>query len=411
MTTATAGASRHRRAVSGRGVFVLDASILVALLAASSAPTPLYPAYQEQWNLSALTVTLVFSAYALALLGALLVTGRLSDHVGRRPVLVGALALEAIAMALFAGADGVVPLVSARIVQGLATGMATSAAGAALLDLDPAGRRGAALANSVSPVLGMAVGVLTATALVRFAPHPMVTVYVLLAAVFLAQAAAVARTPETARRRAGALRSLLPRLALPTTARRVLLVAGPGIIAVWALGGFYSSLGPALTHTLAPQAPQATGGLLFFALTASAAAATWLSRPALPTTAAALGCCLLVPASGLSLLALHTHSLTALFAGSALAGFGFGAVSQGVLRLVLHSPAPHLRGGVLASYYVLSYLSMSLPAIAAGILTDSLDLQVTARLYASSVAVLAIVAAGALWTRRRVLLAAEASST
>src|SRR5262245_59103499 len=75
--------------------FALDASILVALLAASSAPTPLYPLYQDQWHLSALVVTIVFSAYSLALLLALLTTGALSDHLGRRPVLVGALIVEA----------------------------------------------------------------------------------------------------------------------------------------------------------------------------------------------------------------------------------------------------------------------------------------------------------------------------
>ncbi|KJS57685.1 hypothetical protein VM95_38140, partial [Streptomyces rubellomurinus] len=116
-----------------RGAFPLHASVLVGLLAASSAPTPLYALYQAAWHFSAMTLTLVFSAYALALLVALLTAGTLSDHLGRRPVLAAALLAEAVAMAAFATARGVPALIAARILQGLATGAATSAAGAALL--------------------------------------------------------------------------------------------------------------------------------------------------------------------------------------------------------------------------------------------------------------------------------------
>ncbi|MEU3666350.1 MFS transporter [Streptomyces virginiae] len=195
--------------------FALNASVLIALLAASSAPTPLYPVYQDRWGLSALTVTVVFSAYALALLTALLTTGALSDHLGRRPVLIGSLALEASATAALASADGAGALMAARVLQGLATGAATSAAGAALVDLDPPGRPGrSALTNSIAPAAGMAAGVLAATLLIRYAPGPTVTVHLTLMLFFLLQAVAVALLPETARPHAGAWRSLRPRVAV-----------------------------------------------------------------------------------------------------------------------------------------------------------------------------------------------------
>ena len=107
---------RPRRLILGRpGGFALQSSILVALLAASSAPTPLYALYQAEWRFSALTVTVVFSAYALALLGMLLVTGSLSDHLGRRPVLIAALLTEAGAMAVFGTAHDVAGLLAAHI--------------------------------------------------------------------------------------------------------------------------------------------------------------------------------------------------------------------------------------------------------------------------------------------------------
>src|SRR5207248_3538921 len=113
------------------------AGVLGALLFASSVPSPLYVVYQREWGFSAITLTSVFAVYALALLGALLVVGSISDHVGRRPTLLAALAVEIVAMLAFAGASGVRWLLVARILQGVATGTALGAISAALLDLQP----------------------------------------------------------------------------------------------------------------------------------------------------------------------------------------------------------------------------------------------------------------------------------
>ena len=122
--------------LSRPAAFVLQASIVVFFLAGSSAPTPLYPVYQAAWGFSPVTTTLVFGVYALAVLSALFVVGSLSDYVGRRPVLLVAALLQAVTMLLFATAHGVASLLAARVLQGLATGGATGAVGAGLMDLD-----------------------------------------------------------------------------------------------------------------------------------------------------------------------------------------------------------------------------------------------------------------------------------
>ncbi|MCA2201076.1 MFS transporter [Streptomyces sp. SMS_SU21] len=381
--------------------FGLDASVLVALLAASSAPTPLYPLYQDQWGLSALAVTVVFSAYSLALLSALLTTGTLSDHLGRRPVLAGALGAQAVAMVLLASADGAGTLTAARLLQGVATGMATSTAGAALLDLENPRRPGrSALTNTIAPVAGMAAGVLISTLLVRFVPAPTATVFALMAALFTAQAIAVTFTTETVDRRAGALRSLRPRLGAPPAVRRTLLTTGTAIVAIWALGGFYSSLGPALVRLVAPAAPQAALGMVFFTFSAAAALTMWGLRRTDPLTSAIGGCVVVLPATVLTLSGLHGVGLPAVHGGAALAGAAFGAVSQGVLRVLLASLDEQYRAAALAAYYVLSYLSMSLPAIAAGAATQCYGLGTTSHAYAVVAALLAAAALTALAVSR-----------
>lgn len=384
------------------GSFALHASVVAGLLAASSAPTPLYEAYQSQWHLSALTITVVFSAYALALLMALLVTGTLSDHVGRRPVLAGALLAEAASMALFAAARGVTELIAARVVQGVATGVATSAAGAALLDFEHPRRPGrAALANGLTPVCGMGAGVLASTGLIQYAPAPTHTVYLVLLLLFTAQAALVARTAETARPHPGGWRSLRPGVFVARASRAAMLLIAPGVVAAWALGGFYSSLGPQLARLIAPHAPGATGGLLFFTLTAGATLAICATRTRTARAVNGAGAAALVLGSLLTLGSPGLHSLSALFAGTLLAGAGFGAVTQGALRLLLAPAAPRERAGTLAAYYVLSYLAMSVPAVLAGFLTTRYGLRTAVPLYAGPAGLLALAAFIALATSGR----------
>ncbi|MDX6764292.1 MFS transporter, partial [Streptomyces sp. F8] len=145
----------------------------------------------------------------------------------------------------------------------------------------------------------MAAGVLAATLLIRCAPGPTSTVHLALMAVFLLQAAAVALSPETGRPHTGAWRSLRPRVAVSSPARRAFLISGPGVVAVWALGGFYSSLGPAFVRPVAPGAPQAAGGMVFSTLSLSAAVTVWTTRVLRPQTATLVGCAAVPAAAAL----------------------------------------------------------------------------------------------------------------
>src|SRR4051794_6610689 len=147
------------------------------MLAASAVPSPLYRIYQAEFGFSSGVLTAIFGVYALALLVALLVVGALSDHIGRRPVLVVALLLLAGSMVLFLAADGVGWLMAARVVQGLATGALTGTLGAALLDLQRPERPLGALVNGTSPGLGLSLGAGIVGVLVEYLAHPTTWVF------------------------------------------------------------------------------------------------------------------------------------------------------------------------------------------------------------------------------------------
>src|SRR5690348_17462407 len=109
-----------RPTLAPRSAFALVAAVIGLALFASGTPSPIYGIYRELWGFSPLVLTLVYATYAFGVLAALLLAGRISDDVGRRPVLLAALATLMGATVLFMLADSVVWLFVARGVQGLA---------------------------------------------------------------------------------------------------------------------------------------------------------------------------------------------------------------------------------------------------------------------------------------------------
>lgn len=371
--------------------------ILMTFLAAASAPTPLYGLYRESWGFSAGTLTWVFSVYAFSLLVALLSFGSLSDHIGRRPLVFAALLIELLAMLVFIAADSVPLLLLARILQGFATGLATSVLGATLLDID---RERGAVINSVAPLFGLAVGALGTSLLMQYAPAPLHLVYALLLGAFALCAVLTRYLPETVSRKPGAWASLRPRLVVPVQARRALLLVAPVDISLWALGGFYLSLGPTLARTVTGHDSPWVGGLLVFCLMSSGAIGILLMRHQAPRRVLLTGTAALMVGVWVTLLGVYWGSPLFLYVGSAIAGFGFGVAFLGALRSVMPLAHAHERGGLMAAFYVLSYLAFALPALAAGSLSQHLGLLVATELYGAVLIVLAGVALVGLVARR-----------
>ena len=171
-------------------------------------------------------------------------------------MLLTAIAVHAGSLVIFATATGVPALLSARVVQGLSTGAALGAIGAAVLDMD---RELGTFANAVAPGMGTASGAILSALAVRFLPDPTHLIYLALIGVLAVQAAAIAAMRETVSRAPGALASLRPEITLPRALRAPVLTAVPVLFAVWALAGLYGALGPALVHTLTGSRRRAAG--------------------------------------------------------------------------------------------------------------------------------------------------------
>jgi MFS family permease len=388
--------------LSRRVAFWLIGLTTLTFFLASAAPSPLYVVYQAKWDFSATTLTTVFAVYVVALLVALLTVGGVSDFIGRKPVLAVALVLEAGSMVLFLAADSVVWLFAARTLQGVATGAAAGALSAALVDFSPPGKpRVGALVNSIVPGSGLAVGALAAGIVVQDVPSPTTVLFAVLVGAFAVLAALVLLLPETEARRPGALRSLRPQVSLPRRIRGPFLVVTPSLLASWALGGLYLSLGPSLAAGVLDLPSHVTGGLVIFTLTGMGALTAFVLRDWGPERTMLTGCWALMGGLALTLVALNTTSTALFFAGTAIAGVGFGASFQGAFRTLTVLAAPEERAELFATLYTVSYLAFSLPAIAAGFAITQFGLRPTANVYAAVVIVLAFAALAGFGLRRR----------
>jgi MFS family permease len=393
MLTAKTDSTTLRRTLSPRAGYALAAMIIGLALFASGVPSPLYQTYRELWGFSPLVLTLVYATYAFGVLTTLVLAGRLSDDVGRRPVLLVALSVLLGATTLFILANSVVWLFVARGLQGLATGAAIGAAGAALLELHP--RRdpvAVSLANGVAGAGGLGLGVLVSAALVELLPAPRVLPYVALLALFAIALAGVWLMPETVAARSR------PRLTpqrphVPTGIRGPFALAALGAVSSWSIAGLFLSLGPQLTAELFHSTNHLVTGVGVFALTGSAAVAQLVLGRTPPWAGAAGGALALSAGMVLLVVATAADSSLAYIAGTVIGGAGFGLAFLGGLRsLTAVIPTEH-RAGVLSAFFIVAYAALSVPAIAGGILVGPLGLLTTFEIFGSAVAALALAAA------------------
>lgn len=398
--TLTPSSSHVRRTLSQPAAYALAASVIGLALFASGTPSPLYGSYRELWGFSPLVLTLVYATYAFGVLAALILAGRVSDEVGRRPVLLLALGVLMLTTGVFMVADSVTWLFVARGAQGVATGLALGAASAALLDLHP--RRdpaGVGLTNGVVSAGGMGLGVLVSAAIVQLLPAPRVLPYLMLLVLFSVAFATALRMPEPVASRSR-LRLTPQRPGVPAAVRRPFLLAALGVISSWSIGGLFLALGPQLSASLFHTNNHLVAGIGVFVLAGAGALAQLGFGRTPPWAGAAFGSVALATGMLLIVAAVAMDSSALYLAGALIGGAGFGVAFLGALRALSVVIPPEHRAAVMSAFYVVAYCAISLPAILAGLLVTPLGLRSTFEIFGSVVAGLALVVALEAWRTR-----------
>ncbi|WP_162243391.1 MFS transporter [Williamsia sp. Leaf354] len=379
--------------------FWLVTAATALALAASGTPSPLYVDYQAKWGFSATTVTLIYGIYAGGVLVALLTMGGLSDRIGRRPVMIGSIGVLAASMVVFVFADNVGWLYVARAIQGVATGVFTGAAGAALSELHfRRDHRIASLVNSTATASGIAFGAVLTGMLAQWAPARLVLPYLVVAGLSVLVLIGIAIwVPETVTARQSLRSSLfrLQRLSLPAGIRREFAIGGLSVTAAWSVGGLYLALGGTLAKELLHVNNHLVAGLVILAVqgVGGLGQLVWnLSRPTASIRSSALvGSAALIVGLVLASIALATSSSAVFFIGAVATGVGFGLAFMSGTRRVTQVAPDAQRGEVLAAYFVIAYIAISVPAIIAGLVSTHLGITETFYWFAGITSVIAAI--------------------
>ena len=374
------------------GVALSGAAIaFTSLYLAAGAVTPLLVHYREQWKFPAALLTLAFAVYAIGFLATVLTLGSLSDHVGRRPVLIGALIVQLASNAVLLVAPDIGWVIAGRVLQGGAAGAATTAFTAALVELAPANReRLGTILGSVGLTGGLAAGSLLAGLAIQLTTTANSIVFTVLAAITMVGLVGVALSPESVTRAPGALSALIPRVAIPPATRRELAAAAPVIAATWMLAGLSGGLAPSMVRSVFHLDSGLLNGLSGAIAPAASAAAGLVVARLEPRRAMTIG----IHASIAGALGIMSGavagSLATMIVGQALAGVGFGACFTASLVLIFPLAPSHQRAAVVAVIYVIAYIAFGAPVVVAGQLTDTLGLVPTVFWYSTVTIFLAL---------------------
>jgi MFS family permease len=385
-----------RRGFIPAGLALTSTAVMFSsLYLAAGALTPLLVVYKQQWDFPAVLLTVAFAAYAVGFLAAVLTLGSLSDFIGRRPVIVGALVIQLVSSMLFLAAPDVGWVVVGRIVQGIASGAGTAAFTAAMVEFaTPHRKRFATLLGSVAVTGGLALGSLLAGLAIQLTADANTVTFVVLILLTIVGIVLAVLSPETISRSSGALRALIPRVAVPPAARREFLAAAPVVAAVWMLAGLSGGLAPSMVRSVFHVDSGFLNGLTGFIAPAvsSVVALAFVrvaSRPAMSIGIYASIAGPIVIVGGVL-----ANNLAIMILGQAIAGVGFGAAFTAALQLLFPLAAAHQRAAVVAAIYVVSYAGFGIPIVIAGLLTDAIGIVPTVLWYSAVAALLALVSLG-----------------
>lgn len=366
----------------------------LALMAGANLATPLYAVYSERFRFSPLVLTAIFATYAIVLVPALVLFGRLSDRFGRRPVVVAGLATACVGLALFAAAEGEAWLFAARAVQGLAVGMISGAATAALVEVDPQGsRRRAALGAGLAQAGGSAAGPLLAGVLVEWAPDPLRLCYLVALGLTVLCAAFVLRLPKRGEAGSEPWRPQWPRV--PLEMRRDFLRVGLTAGTVWATVALFLSIVPSFAESLLRTRNLAlVAAIASLALVSSfVAQAVAARREGARRRDQALGCVLLALGLGGLVAAAATGSWGLLVAAAVLAGVGHGLAFLGAQQELNELAPDERRGEVTAAFIACIYLLVASFVVGSGLLGSLFSLETAVEVVGSVLAGVALAAA------------------
>ncbi|MFG6665735.1 MFS transporter [Halomonas sp. HNIBRBA4712] len=394
--------ANHETSPRSATIFLGAALAFLTTMMGTTLPTPLYPIYQDEMGFSHLMVTVIFAVYAVGVISALLITGRWSDQLGRRPLLFAGLVLSGVSDVVFWQADGLGSLLVGRVLSGLSAGIFTGTATIAVMELAPRrwGNTSTLIATAAN-MGGLGLGPILAGVLATLFAAPLMLPFGVHFVLVLIAVACIWRAPEMVDRPEH-IKLPLQKPKIPREVRSVFIPSAIAAFAGFMVCGFYTAAAPSFlgqelgytNHALVG----GVAGLLFIASTVGQMLQGRLPEASrLPTGCGVLFVGVLIVAWGIA-----DETLTGFVLGAIVAGIGQGVAFRAGLGAVSAASSKENKSAVVSTFFVIAYVAISLPVVGIGLMGTVAGQQATALTFDLIVAVLCLVSLGLLLKRRAI---------
>jgi MFS family permease len=384
----------QRDQANKRAAIVAVSTMIGVLFAGSTLLTPLYVIYKQQFGFSGIILTLIYAAYVVGNLGALLLFGRLSDQIGRRSTTLPALGIAAVSTIIFLFAESAGALFWGRALSGLGIGLAVGTGNAWLAELVGSDKARATLIATGANFLGLALGPLIAGLFAEYAPWPLHLSFVVYLAALVVVAGLIGGTEETVARRAHGFGdiSLRPRIGVPAAIRGKFIAPAVAGFGAMALVGFFAALAPSILAQELNEPSHAAAGALVFELAIVCAVTVLLTQSLSSHTAMQWGLGLMVPSVGLIVASQLLASTMVMIVATAVCGVSAGLGYRGSLQVINKIAPEDRRAEVTSSYFVCCFVGNALPVIGVGIISAYAGMPIASATFAGVISVFAVAA-------------------
>ncbi|AET68663.1 arabinose efflux permease family protein [Desulfosporosinus orientis DSM 765] len=372
--------------------FIGAACSLAVVYAASSAPIPLYNSYRQTIGLTNGDLAMTSVAYFVGTVITLLMFARLSNYLGRRPVVLVTLGLAMIGCLMFFYIHNAPMFLIGRLIQGFSCGLASSTVTTYIIDNAPEspGWIGAAV-TSAAPMIGLAVGAFGSGALKQYGSGSLSLIFGILIVALAGCVVLITLSPETVTRKRGAVASIVPQIRLPQNIRSLLPAASATFVGTWAIGGFYQAFSAPMAAEQLGTTNTMIAAAVFAGMMAPNVIGGSLAGRMKTTIAQRMGMSVFFLSLLVIIASLRAGAVVPFLVAGIFAGAAWGAAFTGSLRGILNKTSQEDRAGVLSTVYLISYSGAAIPNLIVGRLPKTINLFEIALGYGLLVAVASII--------------------
>lgn len=355
---------------------------MVIFTMGTSIVTPLFPLYAEQFNLSAGTITLLFATYTATVVPTMLLAGNLSDFLGRKRLILPAMATITTASLVFAFTTSVPMLFAGRFLQGLAIGMFLGVGAAFVVDhARPEKREEAAQLAGMGFRLGFGLGPGIAGLIAQYGSDPIHQPFKWHAVLMIVAILAIVAAPETLPRRRGV--KLRIRVGVPPGQFRAFatFIAPAGFLMSYLDATLLSLVPLYMVDTLGVE-NLALVGLVGFLILATGGLTPLVFRRMEPRRAVITGVIASTIGSLLVFGASVADTAALVIAAAAIIGFTNGLILQGGTTICSCVVPMDERGKLVSALYMCCYAG-TVPSVGLGYLSRAIGLTATMAVFSA----------------------------